>query len=661
MKKIIQSNAFKLYLMVFLVLMFLETAFRMVAMQAPIDLTYIHVVAFSLTYAAFIVFALRFFKPFVMKVILSILLVLLIAFYFSQNIYYEAMSGFYTFAIAADAGRGLGFINHLFINFSLWHLIYGLPLLIIPIIFKWSYSKKTTLADKVFQCRYTSFKFALVPLLGAWLLGFATVQTISSHPFGESDDEIIQEYSARDLYETNFSPELTINRFGLFTYARVDIRAAYNISKPNEDSDYWLEQYFEKRHHEDNDMTGIFEGKNLIFLKAESLDYMSLDPSLMPNLMSMMDSSIFFDNYYAPLYSRNTADTEFMTHTSFFPTNKTTLSMTTFGENHFVNTLPKGFNDLGYDTFSFHNYSDFYYPRTQFYLDTLEFDWFQDAFDMGLHDLPEDGDRSNARLPWLSDKLMVDNTIDDVLTSEQFFAYYLGVSGHLPYDDSQDVAAENLPIIEAIFEEEGREPVEQALMYYHAAHYEFDLALGVLLDKLEETGQADDTVILIASDHYPYGLERHTIDERSFDKDLEESRLNVHNVPMMIYHPSLEGEVNSNIISSIDLMPTIGNLFNLDLDYQYMMGRDVYEEGYNVVRFLDSSILTKDYIIEANQNLSVKLLSDKFTEDEVLSHYNEYIHYYQLSLYILETDYFHRKYIGDISTANIFETIDAED
>ncbi len=660
MKNILQNRAIRLYLVVFLVLLFLETAFRIVAMRAPIDWTYTHVIAFSFTYAAFIVFALRFFKPFTMKVILSVLLILMISFYFSQNIYYEAMNGFYTFAIAADAGRGLGFINHLFINFSFIHLIYGLPLLLIPFVFKWVKLGQNDDETGIFSCRYTSFKIALVPLLAAWLLGFVTVQTISSHPFGESDDEAIHEYSARDLYETNFSPELTINRFGLFTYARVDIRASYNISTPNEDSDHWVEQYFEKRDHEANDMTGKFEGKNFIFIKAESLDYMSLDPSLMPNLMSMMDNAIFYDNYYAPLYSRNTADTEFMTHTSYFPTNKTTLSMGSFGQNHYVNTLPIGFNEQGYDTLSFHNYSDFYYPRTQFYLETLEFDWFQDAFDMGLHELPEDGDRSEARLPWLSDKLMVENTIDDVLASEQFFAYYLGVSGHLPYDDSHEVARENLPIIEDIFEAEDREPVDESLMYYHAAHYEFDLALGVLLDKLEETGQADDTVIMIASDHYPYGLERGLIDEHTDAKDLSESRLHVHNVPMMIYHPSLEGEVNSNIISIIDLMPTIGNLFNLDLEYQYMMGRDVHANGYNVVRFLDSSILTIDYIIEANQNLSIKLLSDKFTEEEVLSHYNEYVHYYQLSLYILETDYFHRKYIGDVNTANIFETYDED-
>lgn len=34
-----------------------------------------------------------------------------------------------------------------------------------------------------------------------------------------------------------------------------------------------------------------------------------------------------------------------------------------------------------------------------------------------------------------------------------------------------------------------------------------DKAIGVLLQKLEETGHDKDTVIMLAPDHYPYGLD----------------------------------------------------------------------------------------------------------------------------------------------------------
>ncbi len=645
MKLLPNKNTILLFAFVFISILYLETVFRILALGVPIDWTYLHVVAFSLTYSAFIVFGLRLFKPRMFKILLGVSFALLVTFYFSQNVYYEALGNFYTFAVAADAGRGLPFIDHLIIHFSLWHLSYYLPFICVIALLKWHRKFKDSTFD-IFATRYKNYYLAAIPLVFAWSLGFLTVQSISTAPFGDIDEEdTVYQYTAQDLYETNFSPELTINRFGLFTYARVDYRVANDFMEVNEEIDAWVERYFERREHESNDMTGIFEDKNLIMITAESLDFMSMDPSLMPNLMEMQESSMVFENYYAPLYSRNTADTEFMMHTGFFPTSRTTLSMTTFGQNRFMNTIPKGFNDLDYDTFSYHNYSDFYYPRTQFYLETLMFDAFQDAYDMGLleisHELYE---LDQQRPPWLSDKEMVENTIDDLLENERFFGYYLSVTGHLPYDSSHEIAERNLPIIEEIFEAEAREPIPESLMYYHAAYYEFDMALGVLLDKLEAYDQADDTVVIIVSDHYPYGLERDTIHDAVPEKNIDESRLNIHNVPMMIYHPDLEGTTHENIFSSIDIMPTIGNLFNLDLDYEYMMGRDYFADDYNVVRFQDSSIMTKDYIIEAGQNLKVTLRNDRFTERDVHKHYNEYIHYYQLNLYILETDYFHRKY-----------------
>ena len=48
---------------------------------------------------------------------------------------------------------------------------------------------------------------------------------------------------------------------------------------------------------------------------------------------------------------------------------------------------------------------------------------------------------------------------------------------------------------------------------YLAAQKELDLALEYLLTQLEEAGVADKTVIVLSGDHYPYGMEKSSIDE----------------------------------------------------------------------------------------------------------------------------------------------------
>jgi len=623
--------------MIFLSMLLFEAAFRILVFDLPINARFIRVAYFSLAYSAIIFAFLRFFNEQYVKIILFIILFGMGTFYFSQNIYYVVMDGFFSFNMVSDAGRGFGFLRHLVSSLRFVHIIYFVPLLLlIQLLRKHKYFRNNP--TDLFTARYGHIRAAFATIALALFLTFSSLQTIDSEPLSAIKNTF--NYSERDLYDTNFSPQLTINRFGLFTYARADIRNMFNVSEPSEETDEWVVKYLADRApHETNDKTGFFEDKNFIMIVVESLDTYAVDPSLMPNYYAMLENSMIFDNYYAPLYTRNTADTEFMLHTSFYPNPRVGLSMNDYVENVFPNTLPQMFIDKGYDTMAFHNYSDFYYPRSRFHTEAMGFDYYKDAFDMGLVD-EEDYDIENDPLPWLSDLNMFENTLDEILAQDKFFAYYLTLSGHLPYDETHETAEKNIETIREIFADEGREPVDEAMMYFHAAHYEFDLALGYLLEKLEETGQADDTVVMVVSDHFAYGLERDLIADYDETKNLEETYLNIHNVPMSIYHPQLEKTHFSQIASSIDMMPTIANLFSLDMDYQYAMGYDAFGATKSVVRFRDSSFMHQNYFLEASRDLNITITDGAYTEDDVLFSYNYLIHQFQINLYILETDYF---------------------
>src|SRR5690606_30821418 len=101
-----------------------------------------------------------------------------------------------------------------------------------------------------------------------------------------------------------------------------------------------------------------------------------------------------------------------------------------------------------------------------------------------------------------SDVEMIDVTTDEYVHDEPFHAYYMTVSGHLLYNwGGNFIAAKNRQLVQDL-------PYGEAGKAYLATQIELDRALGLLLDRLEEAGVADRTLIVLSADHYPYGLEK---------------------------------------------------------------------------------------------------------------------------------------------------------
>ena len=108
---------------------------------------------------------------------------------------------------------------------------------------------------------------------------------------------------------------------------------------------------------------------------------------------------------------------------------------------------------------------------------------------------------------------MINQTTPDFLTADRdgeiapFHVYYLTVSGHLEYNFRlQDMAAKHEKDTEDLDLSEGPRA-------YKAANMELDLAMELLIERLDEAGVLEDTVIVIAGDHYPYALSNKEISE----------------------------------------------------------------------------------------------------------------------------------------------------
>ena len=107
-----------------------------------------------------------------------------------------------------------------------------------------------------------------------------------------------------------------------------------------------------------------------------------------------------------------------------------------------------------------------------------------------------------------------------------------------------------------------------------------------LIKRLEQAGKADDTVIVISADHFPYGLDDggdsvnmpylSELYGQSIDNDIirDQNRL-------IIWSGCLEKNDPVEIstpVSSIDILPTLMNLFGIDFDSRLLVGRDVFSD-----------------------------------------------------------------------------------
>ena len=136
---------------------------------------------------------------------------------------------------------------------------------------------------------------------------------------------------------------------------------------------------------------------------------------------------------------------------------------------------------------------------------------------------------------------------------------------------------------------------------YYAANMELEYAMESLVRQLEEADIADDTVIVIATDHYPYGLERSATWNNSQDylkelygvKDYDKFTRD-HNA-LIIWSGCIEDmdiEVTTPVYS-LDILPTVSNLFGVEYDSRLLVGRDVFSDAMPLALWADHSWVTE--------------------------------------------------------------------
>lgn len=322
----------------------------------------------------------------------------------------------------------------------------------------------------------------------------------------------------------------------------------------------------------DTPMTGAFAGKNLILIMMESVDDWLVTPEYMPNLYRLEQEGVYFRNYYAPIFlAAATFNSEFTANTGMIAP-EYQVRNSYYAEHALPYSLANLFRDAGYCARSFHAANPSIYNRGEIHLN-FGYESYNDYGDLGMDDYMLDSQLLRG--------------YDQIVSDEPFFSFIITYSGHGPYTtEQQNISDPHL--------EQARAAIDYSIVPYTteaqkeeytravAQAMETDAFIGGLRERLEADGHAEDTVLMLFTDHYcKYFSDTELIEaiKGTGDHNL------LSNVPFVIWTEGITPQVYDKYVSTMDIAPTIVDLFSLDADLRYYIGNDMFGPDGGVVYF----------------------------------------------------------------------------
>ncbi len=324
-----------------------------------------------------------------------------------------------------------------------------------------------------------------------------------------------------------------------------------------------------------NEMTGVFEGKNFVYLLVESLDYMAFDEQLTPTLCKLMNEGWNFSNHYTPRYTCTTGDTGFITEVDLIP-DITICTENDFKDNAWPNGIFQQFANAGYSTSAFHNWWDEYYERRTYYANE-GCQVYKNYDDLPIQTLTG----------WQSDLELMELSVPEFINQDKFMTAIITSAMHYPYEKYSVLGTRYLDEINEVHPD-----YPDAVKSYLSKCMDFDAAMKYLLDELEAAGKLEDTVIMFFNDHHPFELDEQTIADYSFTDFDRMEDLNIDRGQFIIYNAGQPAQEFTDVNSTFDILPTMLNLFNISYDPRLYMGADYFSSKEKVVYMPEGDWIT---------------------------------------------------------------------
>jgi len=464
----------------------------------------------------------------------------------------------------------------------------------------------------------------------AWLLPNAVFVHDRQIQYAGSDYGRAQ--SAEAVYTNMFDAHRLYRICGIYQTAVKDLYNdwirpilpgyAMEQAQAREEIDSWFAQRGEVG---SNGMTGIFEGKNVVFVLMESMDDWAIGEHT-PTISRLMAEGINFTNFYTPPYGGvRTFNSEFCANTGSFLSSQGGYAFD-YVTNDYRQSLASLLTEEGYSAKVYHYNSPNFYSRGVFspamgyeayvcYEDYVteenKRDLYDDLFLFDHAQICADFFREGQRLNFIITRSAhLSYKYNEVLSywGLQKYPYYRGLTGHQ----------------------------EEDCMYLKARLV--DDMFTRLLAELEARGELENTVIVAYTDHYTYGInDTQLVLDRSGVDDM----LLLEKTPCFIWSANGPTLQEDKVLNTSDLLPTVLNLLGVDSPYSYL-GRDAFDASYAGYAFFpNGSWVSQGVAYNASNQRTMLLEPDAQATPELMEEMSALLaQYVRINNLILQTDYY---------------------
>ena len=479
----------------------------------------------------------------------------------------------------------------------------------------------------------TALALAAAAVVGAWSLPWVVFRHDREIQYAGSDYGRAQ--SAQAAYENMFNTHRLYEVCGMYQTAVKDIYRdfitpllpGYAIKQAQAVQE--IDSFFADRgQRQENEMTGLFAGKNVVLVLMESMDDFALGEHT-PTINRLMEEGINFTNFYTPGYGGvRTFNSEFCLNTGSFLSSSGGYAFD-YVTNDFRQSLASLLRSRGYSAKVYHYNTPNFYSRGVF----------SPAMGYEKYVCYEDYVTEETEKDLYSDQFLFDYeaVAEDFFREGQKLNFIITRSAHLSYKYNEVLSwwgLKQYPHYRGLTGDE-----ELDCMYLKARLV--DDMFARLLAELEAHGELEDTVIVAMTDHYAYGFKN---EELMLECSGVDDVLLLEKTPCFIWSPGGPAMEVEKTLNTADLLPTVLNLLGVDSPYCYL-GQDAFDSRYTGYALFPDGSWICDGVAYSSASEQVYILreGERITPErmgEMAGYLNDFV---RINNMILETDYYKSK------------------
>ena len=544
------------------------------------------------------------------KLVYSIFFFASFSFFLTNGIYYSMTSSYFDFSLLGMASEGSGYIIDAIKTGNKIIYLMAIVVILLYILARKYFKEKT---------RVTANYKRILQIL----VIFAVIHALIPLLYGKSNSTLTWNTwsNPRDIYNNFNDNNKSMRISGLYEYTTRNFYITYlKAKKANnvKELEFLNEVYSIEEPPYQTNYTGMFEGKNVIYLQLEGIDEWLLDEETMPTLYNMQNNALNFINHYSYYNGGgSTFNSEFAVNTGFLTPVSYNQNAYTFSRNNFDYSMARLFKKKGYSVNAFHMNTKEYYSRGANYDN-----WGYDNY-YGLKD--QDTYTDNSYI--LDRELILNEKFSELLfpTDKPFVDYIISYSNHMPFTNTKGVCQlllekQKEEILasdpNAVIEEKTYTEEECSRLQAR----ETDNMINLLITKLRDNNLLENTVIVAFADHYLYTL----TDQNILAQYKETDNNLINHTPFLIWKDGMKKQTIKEVTSQLNILPTTINLFGLEYHPNYYIGSDALNPDYKgYVFFPDYSWYDGNVYVEGGVVTNGKEIDPTALEEK--NHYINYV------------------------------------